>query len=226
MLSGALGVGTAALLYVVNGNIWAVVAGGVVGMWGLPNWMLKFLSARRTKKFVEAFPGAIDVIVRGIRAGLPVTDCFRVVAAESPEPLRSEFKGVVEAQTLGLSLGEAAERLADRIPIPEVSFFSIVINITQKTGGNLSDTLSNLASVLRDRKKMREKIQAISSEAKTSAGIIGALPFLVAGAVYFIQPDYILVLFRTFVGNIVIGCGLLWMTIGILIMRKMINFDF
>jgi len=225
-ISAACGVGLAVLLYVVNGNLLAVIGGAVVGVWGLPNWILSFLRKRRVAKFLEEFPGAIDAIVRGIRAGLPVGDCFRVVASEAPEPLRSEFRQIVEAQTVGLSVGEATERFAERMPIPEASFFAIVVNITQKTGGNLSETLGNLSSVLRERKKMKGKIQAMASEAKTSAGIIGALPFLVGGAVYFLQPDYIMVLFTTNVGKIVVGCCLAWMAMGVMVMRKMINFDF
>jgi len=226
IFSGVFAVVGFVLLLVVNGSLWASVGGAIVGMWGLPSWFLGFLSKRRTKKFVEEFPGAIDVIVRGIRAGLPVADCFRIVASEAPEPVRGEFRQVVEAQSMGLGVGEAVERLAERIPVPEVSFFSIVVTITQKTGGNLSDSLTNLSTVLRDRKKMRGKIQAMSSEAKSSAAIIGALPFLVCTAIYFIQPDYVVVLFTRPVGKIIIGCCLGWMTIGIFVMRKMINFDF
>ncbi|HXY59640.1 MAG TPA: type II secretion system F family protein [Methylocystis sp.] len=226
MLSGALGLGGFFLLLVVQGSLWASIGGAFVGALGAPTWFLGFLSKRRTKKFIEEFPGAIDVVVRGIRAGLPVADCFRVVASEAPEPVRGEFRQVVEAQSMGLGVGEAVERLADRIPVPEVSFFTIVVTITSKTGGNLSDTLNNLSTVLRDRKKMRGKIQAMSTEAKTSAAIIGALPFLVCGAIYFIQPSYILVLFTTFAGKIIVACGLGWMLMGILVMRKMINFDF
>jgi len=214
------------VLFVVNGNLLAVFGGVVVGGLGLPNWILSFLRNRRIKKFLEEFPGAIDVIVRGIRAGLPVADCFRVIAAEAPEPVRGEFKQIVESQAIGLSIGEATERFADRMPISEASFFSIVVNITQKSGGNLSETLSNLSTVLRDRKKMKGKIQAMSSEAKTSAGIIGALPFVVGGAVYFLQPGYIMMLFTTNTGKIVVACCLAWMMIGVFIMRKMINFDF
>ena len=139
--------------------------------------------------------------------------------------MRSEFRQIVESQTIGLSVGEATERFADRMPIPEASFFSIVVNITQKSGGNLSESLGNLSTVLRDRKKMKGKIQAMSQEAKASAGIIGSLPFVVGGAVYFIRPNYIMLLFITSTGKIIVGCCLLWMLIGILIMRKMINFD-
>jgi tight adherence protein B len=225
-LSALCGLVLAAALYVVNGDLLVVAGAAAAGSFGLPVWVLSFLRNRRIGKFVLEFPGAIDIVVRGIRAGLPVADCFRVIATEAPEPVRGEFRQIVEAQALGLSIGEATERLVDRMPIPEASFFSIVVNITQKSGGNLSESLSNLSTVLRDRKKMKGKIQAMASEAKTSAGIIGALPFLVGGAVTFLSPGYIMVLFTTNPGKIVVGCCLLWMLMGVLIMRKMINFDF
>ena len=223
--SAVCGVGFFVVLYIVNGNMLVMAGGAVVGLFGLPSWVLSFLRNRRVAKFLEEFPGAIDVIVRGIRAGLPVSDCFRVIASESPEPVRVEFRQIVEAQAIGLSVGEATERFADRMPIPEASFFSIVVNITQKSGGNLSESLSNLSTVLRDRKKMRGKVQAMSQEAKASAGIIGSLPFVVGFAVYFIKPGYIMLLFITSTGKIIVGCCLLWMLMGVLIMRKMINFD-
>ncbi len=226
IISALVGLVLAGVLFVVNGDLLVVAGGALVGAFGLPIWVLSFLRNRRIAKFVLEFPGAIDIIIRGIRAGLPIADCFRVIAAEAPEPVRSEFRQIVEAQTLGLSVGEATERMVDRMPIPEASFFSIVVNITQKSGGNLSESLTNLSTVLRDRKKMKGKIQAMATEATTSAGIIGALPFLVGGAVAFLSPGYIMVLFTTNPGKIVVGCCLAWMLVGVLIMRKMINFDF
>lgn len=213
------------LVFVVNGDMLVALGAAAVGMFGLPNWMLSFLRKRRIAKFIDEFPGAIEVIIRGVKAGLPVGDCFRVIAAEGQEPVRSEFKRIVESQAIGLSIGEASERFAERVPVPEVSFFSIVINIQQKSGGNLSEALSNLANVLRDRKKMKGKVQAMSSEAKASAGIIGSLPFLVGGAVFFTTPSYMMILFTSTLGKIIIAGCLLWMAIGVFIMRKMINFD-
>ena len=129
---------------------------------------------RRMKKFIVEFPNAVDVIIRGVKAGLPLGDCIRVIAAEAAEPVRSEFRRIVEAQAIGLSVAEAVEKLHDSVPIAEANFFSIVINLQSKSGGNLSEALGNLSRVLRDRKKMALKIKAMSSEAKTSAGIIGA----------------------------------------------------
>jgi tight adherence protein B len=223
--SAVCGLVLAITLLIVNGNLFVTIGAGFIGMLGLPAWVLSFLRKRRIRKFINEFPGAIDVIIRGIRAGLPVVDCFRVIAGESQEPVRSEFRQIVEAQTIGLSIGEATERLVDRMPIAEASFFSIVVNISQKSGGNLSESLGNLSAVLRDRKKMKGKIQAMSSEAKASAGIIGSLPFVVGGAVYLLQPAYIMLLFTTNGGKITIAVSLVWMSIGIMIMRKMIDFD-
>lgn len=223
--SVAFGLLLGGLMFVVNGDPMIALGTTAVGILGLPNWMLSFIRKRRIAKFVDEFPGSIDVIIRGVKAGLPVGDCFRVIASEGQEPVRSEFRRIIESQAVGLTTGEAVERFSERVPIPEASFFSIVINIQAKSGGNLSEALGNLSRVLRDRKKMKAKIQAMSSEAKASAGIIGSLPFLVGGAVYLTTPAYMEVLFITHVGKIVIACGLLWMAIGIFIMRKMINFD-
>ena len=142
----------------------------------LPLWLLSFLKKRREKQFLNAFPDAVDVIVRGIKAGLPLLDSLKIIAAEAPEPIKSEFRSIVETQTIGMPLGEACAKLYERMPLPEANFFGIVISIQQKAGGNLSEALGNLSRVLRDRKKMKAKIQAMSMEAKASAVIIGSLP--------------------------------------------------
>lgn len=220
-----LGLVLAAALYVFNGDLLVVAGSFVVGALGLPVWALSFLRKRRIAKFVEAFPGAVDIIIRGVKAGLPVGDCFRIIASEAQEPVRSEFRRIVESQAIGLSVGEATERFAERVPVAEASFFSIVINIQQKSGGNLSEALGNLSGVLRDRKKMKGKVKAMSAEAKASAGIIGSLPFLVGGIVYLTTPAYMMVLFTTTPGKMVMAGSLLWMFTGVMIMRKMINFD-
>jgi tight adherence protein B len=177
------------------------------------------------KKFVDEFPNAIDIITRGVKAGLPLGECLRVIAAESAEPVRSEFRQIAEAQTMGLSTGEAVERIVERVPIPEASFFAIVINIQQKAGGNLAEALGNLSSVLRGRKMMKAKIQAMSGEAKASAYIIGAMPFVVAIMAYVTSPKYMELLWTTQTGELVLGCCAVWMGIGIFIMKNMINFD-
>jgi tight adherence protein B len=193
---------------------------------GLPRWALSFLKKRREKAFLKALPDAVDVIVRGIKAGLPLFESIKVVAADAPEPLRGEFLAIIETQAIGMPLGEACTRLYDRMPVPEANFFGIVISIQQKSGGNLSEALGNLSKVLRDRKKMAEKIQAMSMEAKASAGIIGALPPIVMLLVYLTTPDYISLLWTHPTGQLMlVGC-VVWMSIGIFVMKRMINFDF
>jgi tight adherence protein B len=193
---------------------------------GLPRWGLNFLKKRREEAFLKALPDAVDVIVRGIKAGLPLFESIKVVAADAPEPLRSEFLAIIETQAIGLPLGDACTRLYERMPVPEANFFGIVVAIQQKSGGNLSEALGNLSKVLRDRKKMAEKIQAMSMEAKASAGIIGALPPIVMILVYLTTPDYISLLWTHPTGQLMlVGC-LIWMSIGIFVMKRMINFDF
>jgi tight adherence protein B len=193
---------------------------------GIPLWLLKFLKKRREAKFLNGFPDAVDVIVRGIKSGLPLLDSIKLIASESEEPIKSEFRGIIETQTVGIPLGEACLRLYERMPVAEANFFGIVISIQQRAGGNLSETLGNLSRVLRDRKKMKAKIQAMSMEAKASASIIGSLPIVVMGLVYFSSPAYIELLWTEPLGRVMMACCGTWMAIGILVMRKMINFDF
>lgn len=198
------------------------VAGGLL----LPHFYVNFKRARRFKKFTAEFPNAVDVIVRGVKSGLPLGDCLRIISSEAQEPVRSEFRTIVEDQTLGVPIDEAVQRLPERIPLTEANFFAIVIALQSRTGGSLSESLGNLSKVLRERKKMKLKIKAMSSEAKASAGIIGSLPVIVTGLVYLTSPDYIMLLFTTTIGHIVIAASLMWMGVGIFIMRKMISFDF
>lgn len=193
---------------------------------GLPFWLLKFLKKRREAKFLDALPDAVDVIVRGIKAGLPLLDSMKLIASESPEPVRGEFRTIIETQTIGLPIGEACIKLYERIPVPEANFFGIVVAIQQRSGGNLSEALGNLSRVLRERKKMKGKIKAMSQEAKASAAIIGSLPILVMGLVYFTSPGYIALLWTDHLGRMMLACSAIWMSIGIFVMRKMINFDF
>ena len=167
------------LAFVVGGGLLGAAGLAFAAGFGLPRWVLGFLKKRREKAFLKALPDAVDVIVRGIKAGLPLFESIKVVAADAPEPLKSEFLAIIETQTIGMPLGEACARLFERMPLPEANFFGIVIAIQQKSGGNLSEALGNLSKVLRDRKKMAEKIQAMSMEAKASAGIIGSLPPIV-----------------------------------------------
>jgi tight adherence protein B len=215
-----------ALFYALGHNIYVAGAAAVAGALGLPHWVLGFRTKRRLKKFTNLFPESIDIIVRGVKAGLPLGDCLRIIATEVDEPVRSEFRQVVEAASMGLSISEACERLATQVPISETSFFAIVINIQQKAGGNLSEALSNLSGVLRARKMMEGKIKAFSSEAKASAMIIASLPFIVAGLVYLTSPAYISLLWQKPSGQLVLAGSAIWMSIGVFVMNKMISFDY
>lgn len=192
--------------------------------WGLPRWVLGFLRNRRLKKFTEHFANAIDVIIRSVRSGLPTMEALKIVAKESPDPVGPEFTTLCEGMKIGVTLEQGLKRMIERIPTPEVSFFAIVMTIQQKSGGNLSEALSNLAGVLRDRKRLQGKIQAMSSEAKASAAIIGSLPPAVMILVYLSTPEYIMDLFTERLGNLMLVACVVWMSIGIFVMNKMINF--
>ncbi|MFC0240030.1 type II secretion system F family protein [Rhodopseudomonas telluris] len=225
-VSVCLGATMFALVMLFDGGLLTAAALAFASGFGLPRWTLSFLKKRREKKFLKALPDAVDVIVRGIKAGLPLFESIKVVAADSPEPLRTEFNAIIETQAIGMPLGDACARLYDRMPLPEANFFGIVISIQQKSGGNLSEALGNLSKVLRDRKRMGEKIQAMSMEAKASAAIIGSLPPIVMFLVYLSTPDYISLLWTHPTGRLMLAGCVVWMTAGILVMKKMINFDF
>ncbi len=225
IFSAAAAVGGAGLIFAFSGNTIASGLALLIFGLGLPRWTLAFLKKRRIAKFIAEFPNAIDIIVRGIKSGLPLGDCLRIIAAEAQEPLKTEFRAIVEAQTMGLGVGEACARLFKRMPIPEANFFVIVIQIQQKAGGNLSEALGNLSRVLRDRKKMRDKVNALSMEAKASAWIIGALPLIVAVLVQLSSPGFIAPLFTTQIGHIMLLVSAFWMMCGIVVMKNMINFD-
>jgi tight adherence protein B len=199
---------------------------GFAGAFGVPRWLLSFLRKRREARFIDGLADAVDIIVRGVKAGLPLGDCIRMISVESSEPLKTEFRLIMETQATGMPLGEACGKLYERTPLPEANFFGIVVAIQQKAGGNLSEALGNLSKVLRDRKKMRAKIQAMSQEAKASAAIIGALPIAVMILVYITSPQYITLLFTHPTGHIMLAGSAVWMTMGVLVMKKMINFDF
>ena len=194
-----------------------------VGSLGFPQWVVGFLKNRRQKKFATEFSNAIDVIVRGVKSGLPVNECLKIIGREAPAPVCDEFHLLTESLRVGLSLEQALERMFERMPLQEVNFFGIVLMIQQKTGGNLAEALGNLANVLRSRKMMEGKIKALSSEAKASAYIIGALPFLVMGAVKLASPDYLEPLFSTPTGNFVLLGSGIWMSMGVLVMKNMIK---
>lgn len=205
--------------------LFVTAAAGVVGFLGLPRWFLKFLRKRRQETFLHEFADAIDVMVRGLKAGLPVTDAMRVIAAETAPPCGPEFMEVVEGQRIGIPVDQGIERMFERMPLAEVNFLAIVMSIQAKTGGNLAEALNNLSKVLRDRKKMKQKIKSVSQEAKASAAIIGSLPFVITGGMAVLNPDYLAPLWETKTGHLMVGGSLLWMFTGILVMRKMINFN-
>ena len=193
---------------------------------GLPRWIVGFLGKSRMKKFSLEFPNAVDVIVRGIKSGLPVHECFKIIARESPAPLGPEFQTLVEGLGVGLTLEQALEKMYERIPTPELKFFTIVIAIQQKTGGNLAEALGNLSAVLRARRMMGEKIKALSSEALASAGIIASLPPAVMTMVMFTTPGYMMPLFNDFRGNFMLLMAVGLMATGVFVMKRMISFKF
>ena len=214
------------LIYVVIGlPLIGAVAVFLIGVLGLPKWILGYMSGKRQKRFTQQFADAIDVIVRGLKSGLPVNECFSVIAREFTDPVSKEFHMLVEGQKLGLTLDELLKRGIERVPTAEYKFFAIVIQIQRQTGGNLADTLGNLSEVIRERKKMREKVSALSSEAKSSAMIIGSLPFIVAALLGVVNPGYLMTLFTDSIGHILLGAGAVWGGIGSFVMAKMINFE-
>ena len=223
-----VGIGLAiTVLFFVLGYAWytAILAGFAVGF-GFPRWFLGFTINRRKRAFTREFANAIDVIVRGVKSGLPLNECLKIISNETPEPVGPEFKQIVEGQKVGIPLEDSLKKMYERMPIAEVNFFQIVLTIQQKTGGNLAETLTNLSNVLRDRKRLSGKIRALSSEAKASAMIIGALPIIVMLLVYLTTPSYIELLFTERMGNIMLVACAFWMSIGILVMKKMINFKY
>jgi tight adherence protein B len=226
IISGAMGVAAFLVFVMIDAGIWASAAIAFAAGFGLPIWMLKFLKKRREAAFLAAFPDAVDTIVRGIKAGLPLLDSMRMIALDAPEPVRGEFRAIIETQAIGMPIGEACGKLYERLPVPEANFFGIVIAIQQRAGGNLSEALGNLSRVLRDRKKMKAKIQAMSMEAKASASIIACLPVAVMLLVYITSPQYIELLWTHPMGRMMLAGCACWMSMGVMVMRKMINFDF
>ncbi|MGO4438303.1 type II secretion system F family protein [Rhizobium sp. RAF56] len=222
------------ILFGIVGFLFAFVAGAplaiLIGLpfalaFGLPRWVVSFLIKRRQNKFLDELPNALDVIVRSIRSGLPLNDAVRLVAAEARDPVKTEFRRIVESQQVGLSIADACARMTNYMPLQEVNFFAIVITIQAQAGGNLSEALGNLSRVLRERKKMKAKVKALSMEAKASAVIIGALPFIVATLVYLTSPAYMAILFTDPRGHLIMAGAGVWMSIGIFVMRNMVNFE-
>ncbi len=225
VLSAAAGLLTAALYLALGYSPWFALAVLASNGIGLPRYVLHRMALRRQKQFTKLFADAIDVIVRGIRSGLPVGECLNIIARESPDPVGAEFKLLVEAQKLGMTLKQALERACRRMPTADMKFFAVVLNLQQQTGGNLAETLAGLSNVLRGRKKMADKIKAMSSEARLTASIIGVMPFLVSLAIYLLNPAYIMLLWTEPLGNVILFGGLIWMSIGVFVMKQMVSFE-
>jgi len=214
------------VLMIVQVPIYFAAIFGVAGGYLLPRF---YVSRRRKKyqdRFLDELPNAIEAIVRGVKTGLPLNDSMRVVAKDTKEPVKSEFARVLDQQSFGMSMTEAVQVLLDRVPLPEVNFFVVVISVQQQAGGNLSEALGNLSRVLRNRKKMKQKVKAMSSEAKASAGIIGSLPIVVAVLVSLVSPAYLVPLFATPVGNVCLAIGVFMLAMGIFVMNRMVQFEF
>lgn len=226
IISGVVGLlAGVALLALRQMPLIALGAAFAAGL-GLPRWVVGMMAKARTKKFTEAFSDAIDIIVRGIKSGLPVHDCLKIIGKECPEPLAGEFRVLVENTGMGMSMDQALERMYERMPTNELRFFTIVLTIQAKTGGNLAEALGNLSTVLRARKLMAEKIKALSAEAVASAFIIGSLPPGVIVMISVTAPTYMAPMFSDQRGHFMLMIAGFWMTLGIVVMRKMINFKF
>ncbi len=220
----SIGFGLAALCLIDGQGLWVALAVGLAGGGGAPIWTLNYLKRRRERRFTSDFAAAIDVIVRSVKSGLPSHDALTVVAEEFKDPVGGEFKRITEGMKVGLTLADVLKRMYASMPTPEVGFFAIVMTMQAKSGGNLSEALGNLADVLRGRKRLEAKIKAMSSEAKSSAMIIGSLPPAVALILYLTSPNYIAGLFTAPIGRILLAGCAVWMSLGIFVMKKMINF--
>ena len=226
IVSGTLGLFVAMIILLLGQSPLVAIGAGFAAGAGLPRWVLGFLIKGRTQKFTEAFADAVDIIVRGIKSGLPVHDCLKIIGKESPEPLAGEFSTLTENVAMGVPMDAALEKMYERMPTNELRFFSIVLAIQQKTGGNLAEALANLSAVLRSRKLMKEKIKALSAEAVASAFIIGCLPPGVVTLISVTSPAYMAPMFTDPRGHLMLLASAIWMSIGIFVMRKMINFKF
>jgi tight adherence protein B len=225
MFSAAFGIFVFLIALIAGIQLLGAFGAAFAAALGLPRWVIGFLIKRRQNKFLNEFPNALDVMVRSIKSGLPLNDALRLIASDGQEPVKTEFRRVIEAQQVGLSIPDACFRMMQTMPLAEVNFFAIVIAIQSQAGGNLSEAIGNLSKVLRERKKMKAKVKALSMEAKASAVIIGALPFIVSTLVYLTSPHYISILFTDPRGHIILLGSGIWMSIGIFVMRNMINFD-
>lgn len=225
ILGAALAIVTVAVALMLKlGPVIAVLIAIVAGL-GLPRLVVRYIARRRRNKFTAQFAGAVDVIVRGVRAGLPVDECFNIIARETPDPMGSEFQLITEGSRHGLSIEEALNRAYERVPTSEMKFFVVVLSIQKQVGGSLAETLNNLSKILRDRAKMAGKVRAMSSEAKASATIIGSLPIIMVGLLFIVNPDYMSTLFTHPTGHFLLAIAVVTMMVGIVIMKKMVSFE-
>jgi len=226
IISAVVGLIAMPIPLVFHAPLFAAFGAAFIGGLGLPRWTVGLMGSRRVGKFTAAFSDAIDIIVRGIKSGLPVHDCLKIIGRESPEPLGEEFRRLMENIGMGMSVEQSLEKMYERMPTNELRFFTIVLNIQAKSGGNLAEALGNLSAVLRARKLMREKIKALSSEAKASAWIIGCLPPAVVLLISVTSPTYMQVMYTDPRGHLMLMGGATWMAMGVFVMTKMINFKF
>ena len=196
----------------------------VIGFFGFPRFVVRHMTKRRQKKFLEEFPDALEAMVRLLKAGMPVAEAISMISREFTGPIGEEMSIVYDKQKIGIPLHEAAGEASLRMPLPEVKMFATGLAIQAQTGSSLSEVLQNLSNVIRARFKLKRKIKALSSEAVASASIIGALPILLTLGMYFANRDYIMILFNEPFGNVLLACAVVWMSIGIIVMKIMINF--
>ncbi|WP_439814078.1 type II secretion system F family protein [Zavarzinia sp. CC-PAN008] len=217
---------TAALVYFVAGMplLIALAVGGAVGFF-MPNLFLNFAQSRRSKKFLKLFPDALDLIVRAIKAGIPVSEAMISVGTEVADPVGEEFRLIADKLRIGILLEDALLEAVERIGIEDFRFFVVTLNIQRDTGGNLAETLENLSDIIRKRQELRLKVRALSSEARASAYILGALPFVTAGILMVTNPNYLMNLFTDPFGHILIGVGFTMLSIGFFVMWRMVNFE-
>ncbi|MBI3446779.1 MAG: type II secretion system F family protein [Magnetospirillum sp.] len=226
-LAGSAGLAGLVLVVAEAGGLgltWGGLLAVILGLGG-PKLALSIAARKRLGQFTSQFADALDVVVRGIRSGLPLGECIAIIGREMPDPVGGEFRQITEGTRIGLTLHEAMNRAVERMPMAEMRYFAIVLAIQQQTGGNLAETLAKLSDVLRARKRMRDKVQAYASEARASAAIIGSLPLVVMGMLALIAPSYIGVLFTSDAGNLLLFIGIMTEAVGVLVMRNMINFD-
>lgn len=195
-----------------------------IGFFGIPRYLLKRKVRRRQGKFLEEFADCLEAMVRLLKSGMPISEAIAMTSREYTGPIGVEMTKVYEDQRVGDTLPEAVDKMAFRVPLPEVKMFATAITIQTQTGSSLSEVLQNLASVIRQRFRLKRKVQALSAEAKISAGIIGALPVVVVGGLTLLNPDYIGLLWSTSTGKMLTYCSLAWMGVGVFIMKQMINF--